>query len=168
MPYKNKDKKHINHYLYTQSLFRKSVDYLGSKCELCGEKNLHVLCFHHKDPTTKEFRFGGSNIRKTFSKLQMELDKCQLLCQNCHRELHFLEKDNLKNDVYLTRSVKQLFLFYKNTFKCDICNYNKCQASLEFHHNDSVEKDICIGTLTNKRYTSVSEFSKETCSELDK
>jgi hypothetical protein len=69
-------------------LKRKLVDYKGGKCVACGyAKCEQVLTFHHLDPSTKEFTIGGSHTL-SFSRLQAEVDKCVLLCMNCHAELH--------------------------------------------------------------------------------
>jgi hypothetical protein len=64
---------------------------LGAKCELCGyKKNLAALHFHHKDPSMKVFALEGRNIGKhSWDVLLTEAAKCQLLCSNCHMELHF-------------------------------------------------------------------------------
>lgn len=43
--------------------------------------------FHHTDPHTKQIE-GTMTNGKTFIAIQNELDKCVLLCANCHRELH--------------------------------------------------------------------------------
>ena len=67
---------------------QKAVDALGGKCEICGyKKSLAALTFHHKNPDEKEFGIG---ILKDCSmrRLNKELKKCQLLCFNCHMELH--------------------------------------------------------------------------------
>ena len=66
------------------------VKQLGGKCEICGyRKNLAALTFHHHDPTQKEM---GLDIRRmsnnSMKTLIMEVKKCQLLCHNCHNELH--------------------------------------------------------------------------------
>jgi hypothetical protein len=64
------------------------LDYKGGKCEHCGyEKCQDALEFHHiepshKDPSFKSIRYWG------FEKAKPELDKCLLLCSNCHREKH--------------------------------------------------------------------------------
>lgn len=67
---------------------QKYVDYKGGKCEKCGYKKcLASLDFHHIDTTTKdrEIDFTGA-----FSEsIKKELDKCVLLCANCHRETHY-------------------------------------------------------------------------------
>jgi DNA-directed RNA polymerase subunit RPC12/RpoP len=58
----------------------------GAKCERCGyDKCLNALEFHHRDPTEKDPKWSrGWNI----TRLRKELDKCDLLCANCHREVH--------------------------------------------------------------------------------
>ena len=69
----------------------KLIHYLGGKCKECGyDKPISsVYDFHHRDPNTKKFGISGKTI--SFEKLRIEADKCDLLCKNCHMELH--EKD---------------------------------------------------------------------------
>lgn len=67
------------------------VKQLGGKCNVCGyDKNLAVLTFHHRDPSKKKF---GIDMRKmsnnSMEVLQEEVNKCQLLCHNCHMEIHY-------------------------------------------------------------------------------
>lgn len=67
---------------------KQSVEYKGGSCQKCGySKSMSALEFHHLDPTEKDF-----NVRdfksKSFENLKIELDKCILLCANCHRETH--------------------------------------------------------------------------------
>lgn len=64
------------------------IEYKGSKCEICGFDKPVPACydFHHIDPNSKEFRIGGKSI--SIERLKAEVDKCMLLCANCHRELH--------------------------------------------------------------------------------
>ena len=62
----------------------------GGKCVLCGYcKNQTALCFHHTDPQIKLFQI---DIRRcsncSWEKLLAEANKCQLLCLNCHAEIH--------------------------------------------------------------------------------
>lgn len=65
-----------------------AVDYKGGKCSVCGYKKcVDALEFHHLDPSKKDFGIG-SGITKAWSKIKKELDKCELLCSNCHKELH--------------------------------------------------------------------------------
>ena len=63
-----------------------AIDYKGGKCEHCGyDKYRGALEFHHKDPTQKD-PTGLRAIKK--ERLFAEVDKCILLCSNCHREEH--------------------------------------------------------------------------------
>jgi hypothetical protein len=70
----------------------KCVEYKGGKCELCGyNKYIGALEFHHKDPTKKDLQISKVRGRSFNDKIKKELDKCQILCCNCHREMHFIE-----------------------------------------------------------------------------
>ena len=70
----------------------KCVEYKGGKCELCGyNKYIGALEFHHKDPTKKDLQISKVRGRSFTDKIKKELDKCQILCCNCHREIHFIE-----------------------------------------------------------------------------
>lgn len=56
------------------------------ECLLCNENNGCCLDFHHVDDNDKEFNI--TNIYKNKNKLKKELNKCVVLCANCHRKLH--------------------------------------------------------------------------------
>lgn len=69
---------------------RDYIEYMGSRCEMCGlefnGENAAVFDFHHRDPREKKHNFGGKCL--TLESAKPELDKCVLLCSNCHRMLH--------------------------------------------------------------------------------
>ena len=67
-----------------------AIETLGNKCSICGySKNTAALCFHHKDPSLKSFSLDIRNFSsKPIIKLNEEVNKCILLCSNCHMELH--------------------------------------------------------------------------------
>lgn len=68
---------------------KKCVDYKGGECDKCGySKCLGALQFHHLDPKEKDFTISGSHTRK-WETIKKELDKCILLCANCHTEEHY-------------------------------------------------------------------------------
>ena len=57
-------------------------------CIQCGESHISCLDFHHRDPKQKDFLL--SDIRsRGLNTIQKELDKCDVLCANCHRKLHW-------------------------------------------------------------------------------
>jgi len=65
----------------------KAVEHLGGHCSICGyNKSVRALQFHHKDPSQKDFGIGSSNL--SWERTVRELDKCLLVCANCHAELH--------------------------------------------------------------------------------
>ena len=67
---------------------RMAVEYLGGKCSTCGyEKCLEALDFHHTDFKTKDTQFSQKR-GWAWERLRKELDKCVLLCRNCHAEHH--------------------------------------------------------------------------------
>lgn len=61
------------------------------KCSQCGENHPATLDFHHLNPKEKVFNIGHhvTNNKETILK---EIEKCIVLCANCHRKLHHYEK----------------------------------------------------------------------------
>lgn len=75
----------VNHRRFR--LKKKFLAYLGDKCVVCGyNKCSSALEFHHLDPSTKRFSIGGNHCRR-WEIVKEELDKCVILCSNCHREV---------------------------------------------------------------------------------
>lgn len=65
----------------------RAIQYKGGRCLLCGyDRSTWAMCFHHRDPRIKDFGVGGST--KSWAKIQNEINKCDLLCLNCHCEEH--------------------------------------------------------------------------------
>jgi hypothetical protein len=68
---------------------RKSVEYKGGKCLICGySKCQEALHFHHLNPNEKDFGIGENGRTKVWEEVKKELDKCVCLCSNCHAEVH--------------------------------------------------------------------------------
>lgn len=66
-----------------------AIEYMGGSCQACGySKCKDALEFHHKDPSQKDFGIGSKGYTRSFDKVRIELDKCVMLCANCHREEH--------------------------------------------------------------------------------
>lgn len=64
-----------------------AIEYKGGECQLCGYKKCaRNLQFHHIDPREKKFGISGSHCL-AWEKMKVELDKCILLCANCHGEV---------------------------------------------------------------------------------
>jgi hypothetical protein len=74
---------------YRKNLKQKAVDYKGGACAVCGyDKCVDALEFHHLDPTEKDFGIGSGGHTRRWVDVVPELDKCVMLCANCHREVH--------------------------------------------------------------------------------
>lgn len=55
-------------------------------CEDCGKSYPpYVMDFDHRDPNIKEFNVGGSCHMHGLAKTLEEIDKCDVVCANCHR-----------------------------------------------------------------------------------
>lgn len=80
----------IEQTLIRQRKFKiKCIQYKGSKCEKCGyDKCPNALEFHHINDN-KEFNISNCKLTKFDERITQELNKCILLCANCHREIHW-------------------------------------------------------------------------------
>jgi hypothetical protein len=77
--------------LSRQKLKQVAIAYKGGACKNCGySKCIGALHFHHRDPKQKDFTIAvaSHNSTLTLEDIKQELDKCILVCANCHGELH--------------------------------------------------------------------------------
>lgn len=66
----------------------RAVNYLGGACVYCGyNKYVGALDFHHRDPNEKD-QNAANMVQWSWERQKKELDKCILVCANCHREVH--------------------------------------------------------------------------------
>lgn len=70
----------------------KAISVLGSKCKNCPETHPAALQFHHRDPSTKSFSITTKQMttpnRFPWDQILEEIEKCDLLCSNCHAKHH--------------------------------------------------------------------------------
>ena len=67
---------------------QRAVEMLGGACSQCGyNRSLAALVFHHRDRRTKEFDWNKLRLRP-WDVIVAELEKCTLVCANCHAEIH--------------------------------------------------------------------------------
>ena len=72
-----------------RKLTKMAKEYKGGQCFICGyNRCLAALEFHHIDPTEKEFSIAQKGHTRSWERIKKELEKCVLLCANCHREVH--------------------------------------------------------------------------------
>jgi hypothetical protein len=61
-------------------------DKINKGCSRCIERRPACLDYHHTDPSTKKNSISTLVSRgSSLEKLKAEMDKCVLLCANCHR-----------------------------------------------------------------------------------
>jgi len=66
-----------------------AVSYKGGKCMCCSyNRCVQALEFHHIRNSGKDFGISDKGYTRSWQKVKKELDKCVLVCANCHRELH--------------------------------------------------------------------------------
>ena len=116
----------------------------GGRCLDCGYATcLWVLEFHHRDPSTKEFGIGGFN--GSLARLLNEVDKCDLLCANCHRLRHLGAVRSLSVDqrekLSPDKKTRAIALMGSVCYSCDRAGP---PALFEFHHWDAKEKGFGI------------------------
>jgi hypothetical protein len=89
----------------------RAIEYLGGKCIHCGLKDPcpAIYDFHHIDSSKKDFLISRSNTY-SWNKTKEELDKCKLLCSNCHRKEHY------KKETFPIKHIK------KEAKQCPVCN----------------------------------------------
>jgi hypothetical protein len=125
-----------------RNLKKQAINYLGGKCSICGyNKSVNALHFHHKDPTQKDF--GISKSIKSWEKIKIELDKCILLCANCHAEEHEklfkIKFDSIKILPKQNKSIE---------YKCDYCGI----TLITYKSKIDRSKHIFCGTECKKKY----------------
>jgi predicted HNH restriction endonuclease len=66
-----------------------ALEHKGGRCKICGyNRCLEALEFHHLEKNGKDFGLSDRGYTRSWDKIQNEINKCVLLCSNCHREVH--------------------------------------------------------------------------------
>ena len=108
MPYKDPEKRKAYHRAYNKTHYHANKEYYRIKnkkakdslkarfnelksslsCIHCGEDDNVVLDFHHREGTIKEFGISEGLRRYSWQRVLDEIEKCDVLCANCHRRHH--------------------------------------------------------------------------------
>lgn len=94
------EKNRSRHIAYVRNRDRKIKEWLKAyrltqSCVQCGEDHPACLDFHHIDPASKKFAIGRLEHYLSLKLLQDEIAKCEVLCSNCHRKLHWNEEEKV-------------------------------------------------------------------------
>jgi hypothetical protein len=157
-------------------------------CIRCGENDPACLHLHHRNRADKKsnvasYVFAASSLERFID----ELNKCDVLCANCHAIEHWRENDKirdieeqcvmLQNRLHdgtdlgwlkrrrIRNRLRQLettlwFFRYKYTLRCQHCGMDH-PGCIQFHHRDKGEKKA---EVSNLRQTSI----KQLLHEIDK
>ena len=100
---------------------RQLISEFGGKCKQCGyNKSVAALVFHHINPAEKDFNLSSNGKILSMSQYRAEASKCELLCFNCHTDIHAPERPILQ-----TNEEAHILLGAKRTEeskKCIICS----------------------------------------------
>jgi hypothetical protein len=101
------------------------LDYLGGKCVVCG--TVENLEFDHIDPSLKSFSI---NVKMTLNnpEVKAELDKCQLLCKDHHRDKTAAENSGFTHGT--------MYAWMKAKCTCDTCT----QAKWKWHDERNAKR----------------------------
>ena len=150
MPYKDKEKQkefQKQHYSNNKTNYRESTrerrkrnkEYAHSMkvcCKNCGVKDKVCLDFHHLSDKTKSV---AQLIRDatTIENLQLEIDKCEVLCANCHKKEHLSEfmtdGSDWKNFNQARVEKRKWFIEFIENARCTDCQESDHRC-LDFHH----------------------------------
>lgn len=84
---------------YMKQYYKKSYQKIGQRideylkehpCHTCGESDPDCLVFHHINPKDKSFNI---RVNRKWSQIQKEIDKCVVLCANCHAKVHVMMRE---------------------------------------------------------------------------
>lgn len=126
-------------YILRMSKKIKAIQLLGGKCITCGNDNRTCLEFHHKNKDEKEHKIAVA-LTGRWSVLKKELDKCSIMCRNCHMEEHYPNANKLKIKILDVMNKKIL---------CEKCGYDKNYSAIDFHHSDSINKKFSFRDIHN-------------------
>ncbi|MBU3913373.1 MAG: hypothetical protein KKB21_02830 [Nanoarchaeota archaeon] len=69
------------------------------KCTICSQSHPAIIDFHHKagkkDRSIAQMLTDGYSI----CRIKKELLNCEILCANCHRKIHFEERNKLLSKI---------------------------------------------------------------------
>jgi hypothetical protein len=155
-----------------------AVNCFGGCCQKCGyNKCMEALEFHHLEKNEKEESPSYVIMRWSWERAKKELEKCILLCANCHREIHaeesgenildlrnyikpWIDKDcNFCKNKFETKDEEQIYC----TQKCSQFSQRKVERPSKEELNQLIDEKISwvqIGRMFNVSDNAVRKWAK--------
>lgn len=141
----------------------------GDKCNICGyNRSKSALEFHHIKPEEKEYGISSKGTCHNLEKDLKEIQKCILLCANCHREVHdgFYTEEYLEQKrIYDKSIVEELKKPEKHQYYCSSCKKeianNKtglCQKCLR--EKNIISREELKSLIRNIPFTTIGKMFK--------
>jgi hypothetical protein len=136
----------------------RAIMYLGNTCGSCQEDNVHRLTFSYLKYSPYNLNVTKLIRSSSWSSIRVELDKCELLCYNCHiaKKVSLTEETD---DTKRRKIIKRYHLKLKGDNGCAKCSYNECDEALDFYHTGEY-KGFSIGSKRMSK-SNVEEVSEE-------
>lgn len=127
MPFKDPEVRRVRQAVYSKTYYEKNKTEVINKinarkkvnrawfkaykatlsCIECGENHPAALDFHHKNPKKTDKKVNELvSDGHTKHRIQAEIDKCVVLCSNCHRKHHHKERISKKKFAKAKKSAK--------------------------------------------------------------
>jgi len=117
MPSNNEYMSRYVNYRYLRLKIR-AIEYKGGKCIKCGYNKYFNLVFHHRDPNVKDYDWNTLR-KRSWEVIIKELDKCDIMCHNCHNELHYDENELHQMELFFATRKR---IAEPRYMTCLICN----------------------------------------------
>lgn len=148
-----------NNRLKGRALRRQWINEYKTKCSICGETDINVLDFHHKDSNTKDFIIASA-VTNLWSKdkIYNEILKCIVVCGNCHRKIHVDDLVDLnktpKNNTDRLRNMRRKWILElkEESGGCKYCGEKDIYV-LDFHHEDESVKTGNVGSAVSNLWS---------------
>ena len=114
---------------------------MGGCCQICGyNRAITALDLHHLNPADKEFGIGAI-LNKDWELMNSEIQKCILVCANCHREIH--EGLITKDEALLKVDPSTLDQLLHDTFDEEDLNFRYTERLRIININVDYYKKLC-------------------------
>lgn len=128
---------------------RMVADYKAKQgCQLCGMSDPCTLVFHHRDPSTKVYNIS-TIYRRKWEIIQTEIDKCDVLCQNCHQRIEYEGYDESKVPEHKARK-RAMVHNHQSKEGCTDCSETDPIVLMSVYIDESIKSREAITKMVLK------------------